>query len=198
MENLLPSGEFEDLGTLVAEHWQHEQAMQDTVESMAGLLPSTKQGKLCLRLSAVPVAGTSAPTAISMAPVTVVSPGVTVQTGQVVRITGWAKVPVTISGSVDGALIYDSLLGKSGAIRLKLPQDWQRFELVRPIPESQELTISLSLQGLGELWIDDLKVTAFEPGPETAPSSPLKSAIEPARFSPLDMRRLNPLQRRKP
>ena len=198
MENLLPSGEFEDLGTLVAEHWQHEQAMQDTVESMAGLLPSTKQGKLCLRLSAVPIAGTSALIAVSTAPVTVVSPGVTVQTGQVVRITGWAKVPTTISGSVDGALIYDSLLGKSGAVRLRLPQDWQRFELVRPIPESQELTVSLSLQGLGELWIDDLKVTAFEPGPETAPLSPMKSAIEPARFSPLDMRRLNPLQRRKP
>ena len=198
MENLLPSGEFEDIGTLVAEHWQHEQAMLETVESSASLHHVAKQGKFSLRLSAIPVAGQPVPSVVSKPPVTVASPGISVQAGQVVRITGWAKIPSTLVGSIDGALIYDSLLGKSGAIRLKASQDWKRFELIRPVPESQEITISVSLQGLGELLVDDLRIAAFEMGPDLVPSTPEKSTVEPARFSPLDMRRLNPLQKRKP
>ena len=197
MENQLPSGEFEDIGTLVAEHWQHEQSMQDTIESSAGLFHVAKQGRYCMKLSASPVGGQSIPSVIPQAPVTVVSPGISVAAGQVVRITGWAKIPSPFVGSLDGALIYDSLLGKSGAIRLKGVQDWQRFELIRPVPESQDLTVSLSLHGLGELLVDDLRIAVFEPGPDVIPSSPTKSAIEPARFSPLDVRRLNPLQKFK-
>ena len=150
-----------------------------------------------MKLSASPVGGQSIPSVIPQAPVTVVSPGISVAAGQVVRITGWAKIPSPIVGSLDGALIYDSLLGKSGAIRLKGVQDWQRFELIRPVPESQDLTVSLSLHGLGELLVDDLRIAVFEPGPDVIPSSPTKSAIEPARFSPLDVRRLNPLQKFK-
>ena len=198
MENLLPSGEFEDIDTLVAEHWQHEQSMLDTVESSAGLHHVSKQGKFSMRLSAIPLPGEPVPNVVSKAPVTVVSPGVTVHAGQFVRITGWAKIPAPLIGNIDGALIYDNLLGKSGAIRLKATQEWKRFELIRPVHESQDVTISISLQGLGELFIDDLRISAFELGPDSVPVSPNKSAIEPARFSPLDMRRLNPLQKRKP
>lgn len=198
LENLLPSGEFEDIGTLVAEHWQHEQSMLETIESSASLHHVAKQGKFSLRLSAIPIAGQAVPMALPQAPVTVVSPGISVHAGQFVRITGWAKIPQALVGSTEGALIYDNLLGKSGAIRLKATQDWQRFELLRPVPESQDVTVSLSLHGLGELLVDDLKIVAFELGPDVTPSIPDRTAIEPARFSPLDVRRLNPLQKRKP
>ena len=197
MENLLPSGEFEDLGTLVAEHWKHQQTMLETIQSSAELYQVAKQGKYSLRLSANPIAGEPTPTSISNPPVTVVSPGISVHAGQYVRVTGWAKIPAPINGSFDGALIYDSLLGKSGAVRLKAVQDWQRFELLRPVPETQELTITISLQGLGELLVDDLRITAFELGPNLPTPSTNKSTVEPAKYSPLDLRRLNPLQKRR-
>ena len=197
MENLLPSGEFEDLGTLVAEHWKHQQTMLETVQSSAELYQVAKQGKFSLRLSANPIAGETIPNSISNPPVTVVSPGVSVHAGQYVRVTGWAKIPAPIIGSLDGALIYDSLLGKSGAVRLKAVQDWQRFELLRPVPETQEMTVTISLQGLGELLVDDLRITAFELGPNQPLPSTNKSAVEPAKYSPLDLRRLNPLQKRR-
>ena len=197
LENLLPSGEFEDIGTLVAEHWKHEQSMLDTVQSSAELYSVAKQGKYSLRLSATPMTGEAVPSVIPNPPVTVVTPGISVHAGQFVRITGWAKVPTTLVGSIDGALIYDSLLGKSGAVRLKASQDWQRFELLRPVSESQEMTLTLSLQGFGEFLIDDLRIAAFELGPDAPPTSPNKSAVEPAKFSPLDIRRFNPLQKRR-
>ena len=96
-----------------------------------------------------------------------------------------------------GKLIYDSLLGKSGALRLKGAQDWKRFELIRPVPESQEVTLSISLQGFGELLVDDVRIAVFELRPD-APTTPAnRSAVEPVRFSPLDVRRLNPLQKKK-
>ena len=117
--------------------------------------------------------------------------------GQYVRVTGWAKIPTPIIGNIEGALIYDSLLGKSGAVRLKAVQDWQRFELLRPVPETQEMTMTISLQGFGELLIDDLRITAFELGPNQSLPSTNRSAIEPAKYSPLDLRRLNPLQKRR-
>ena len=197
LENQLPSGEFEDIGTMIAEHWQHEQSMLDTVESSASLYHVAKQGKFSLKLSAIPIANEPVPSILTKSPVTVVSPGIRVQAGQFVRITGWAKIPAPLVGSLDGALIYDSLLGKSGALRLKGAQDWKRFELIRPVPESQEVTLSLSLQGFGELLVDDVRIAVFELSPD-APTTPAnRSAVEPVRFSPLDVRRLNPLQKKK-
>jgi hypothetical protein len=199
LSNLLPSGEFENMGTLVAERWRPEQSTIEAVDSSAGLYGVAKQGENCLRLSASlnPNAGDTQPKVFSKPLVTVVSPGISVHAGQIVRISGWAKIPQAISGSFDGALIYDSLLGKPGAVRLKAAQDWQRFELVRPVPESQELTITLSLQGIGELYVDDLRVIAFEPAQDiTLPSG--KSDLAPAKHSTFEsIRRLNPLPMRK-
>lgn len=197
LENLLPSAEFEDRSTLIAEHWKHEQLLVETIESGAELYGSAKQGKFCLRLSARPVEVNSVPTLIPKPPVTMISPGIVVHAGQTVRISGWAKIPANLVGSTDGALIYDSLLGKPGAIRLKGAQDWKKFELIRPVPESQEMTLTIALHGLGELLIDDVQVTAFEPAQPIAAPTPNKSAVAPTKYSPLDLRRLNPLPKKK-
>ncbi len=199
--NKLPSGEFEDLDTLIAAGWRHEQRAIPGVQSVAELQPSAKQGQYSLRLAAQPAAGEPPPVSLYKIPVTVVSPPLTVHAGQIVRISGWVKQSQTVVGSLDGATIHDSLLGKTGAWRVKTARDWQPFELLRAVPESQELTVTISLHGLGELAIDDLQIVAFTPPAEIA-ESPASSepAVKPAKFSPLDaldLRRLNPLPRRK-
>ena len=197
LENLLPSGEFEDIGTLVAEHWKPEQSKLDSLESSAELYGIAKQGRRSLRLSANPIKGEVVPKIISKPLVTVVSPAIGVHAGQVVKITGWAKIPQAISSSNDAAMIYDSMLGKPGAVRLKSAQDWQQFELVRPVPESQEMTITIALNGVGELFVDDLRIVAFEPLPDRSTSSAINSLVTPTKHSTLEsLRRLNPLPRR--
>ena len=199
--NKLPSGEFEDLDTLIAAGWRHEQRAISGVQSAAELHPSAKQGQYSLRLAAQPAAGEQPPLSLNKIPVTVVSPPLSVHAGQIVRISGWVKLTQAVLGSLDGATIHDSLLGKSGTWRVKVARDWQRFELLRVVPESQELTVTISLHGLGELAIDDLQIVAFVPATEVAESpSPGEPAVKPAKFSPLDaldLRRLNPLPKRK-
>lgn len=192
--NLLPSGEFEDLSTLVAEHWKHQQSLIESIKSNAELYRVAKQGEFCLKLSARPIAGEALPALITKPPVVMVSPGVSVPAGQIVRITGWARIATPIVGSIDGAMIYDSLLGKDGAIHLNSTQEWQQFELIRPCRESQDVCVTLALHGLGEFLVDDLRIAAFDPGPDVPLPSSNKTSIEPTRFSPL--RRLNPLQKR--
>ncbi|MEK6259454.1 MAG: hypothetical protein AABP62_12625 [Planctomycetota bacterium] len=199
--NKLPSGEFEDLDTLIAAGWRHEQRAIPGVQSAAELHPSAKQGQYSLRLAAQSTADEQPPVSLNKIPVTVVSPPLSVHAGQVVRISGWVKLPQAVLGSLDGATIHDSLLGKTGAWQVKAARDWQRFELLRVVPESQDLTVTISLHGLGELAIDDLQIVAFAPPAEVAESpSPSEPAVKPAKFSPLDvldLRRLNPLPKRK-
>ena len=198
MENLLPSGEFEDRSTLIAEHWKHEQSLVEGVESGAELYESAKQGKYSLRLSALPTNPSAVPGVVSKPPVTFISPEIVVHTGQIVRITGWTKIPANLVSSSDGALIYDSLLGKPGAVRLKASHDWQKFELDPiPVPESQEMTLTIALHGLGELLVDDLRICAFEPTQAIAAPEKTKSTVAPTKYSPLDIRRLNPLPKRQ-
>lgn len=199
--NKLPSGEFEDLDTLIAAGWRHEQRAIPGVQSAAELHPSAKQGQYSLRLAAQPAAGEAPPVSLNKIPVTVSSPPLTVHAGQVVRISGWVKLSQSVVGSLDGATIHDSLLGKTGTWRVNAARDWQRFEMLRVVPESQDLTVTISLHGLGELAIDDLQIAAFVPTAEVAelPSSN-DPAVKPAKFSPLDaldLRRLNPLPKRK-
>lgn len=189
LENLLPSGEFEDRDTLKTEDWKAEQANSEMVESSAELRGIAKQGRFSLRLHASPVSTDRIPRSIAKPLVTIVTPGVHVNAGHYVRITGWAKVPAALVGSVDSALIYDSLMGKPGAVRLKAAQDWKQFELIRPVPESQEITLTLSLQALGEVLFDDIQITQFELGNDLPGITPERSAVSPTRYSTLDFRR---------
>lgn len=196
-DNLLPSGEFEDYDTLSAEHWKFESANQENVQSLADLYHVARTGRYSLRLSAIPTSAEAVSKSISKPLVTVTSPGISVHAGQVVLITGWVKIPSPLLGSVDGALIYESLLGKPGAVRLKEVQDWKQFELVRLVPQSQELTVTIALQGLGAVQVDDLRITEFDLGSDLPTSIPVKSEVSPTRFSPLDFRQLNPIPKRR-
>ena len=204
-ENKLPSGDFEDYDTMMASGWRHEQRAIPGVQSVAELHPSPQQGQYSLRLAArvdsEAPRNQPPPSSLNKIPVTVVSPPISVHAGQVVRISGWVKLPQPVTGSLDGATLHDSLLGKTGAWRIKPSRDWQRLEVLRVVPESQEFTITVALHGLGELAIDDLQITAFTPSNEVADTPPQhESPVKPARFNPLDaldLRRLNPLPNRK-
>jgi hypothetical protein len=198
--NKLPSGEFEDLDTLIAAGWRHDERPTPDVRSAAELFAPAKQGKFSLRLAAEPTVQEPANYHFQTAPVTVRSPAVTVHSGQLIRITGWVKTPHPIVRTVDGALIYDSLLGKTGAIRILNSPDWQRFELWRIVPESQTITVTAEMHGLGEVLLDDLRITSSTLPTEVADGARTDSDVKPARFAPVDpfdLRRLNPRRDRK-
>jgi hypothetical protein len=193
-KNLLPGGSFEDVHTLTASGWKHEQDAPESVQALAELAPSPHRGKYSLRLAATSTAGTAAGREF----VRYISPPVTVHAGHAVRIGGWIKIPASLPSTSDGVLIYDSLMGRSLALRYRETGEWERFELVREVWESQEVTVTLALTGTGEVFLDDLELTVHPlseilPASAREPSRRLRSADGPRRWP--DWLKLNPLPR---
>ncbi|HVV98731.1 MAG TPA: hypothetical protein VHB77_00240, partial [Planctomycetaceae bacterium] len=176
--NLLRSGDFEDADTVLAENWGHAQQQIPGVRAGAELYPLPHRGNYCLRLVAAQAAGEDAPLHFDGWPVTVTTSPVMVRSGQIVHISGWVKVVSPIGGGADGMLIYDSIGGSENGLRYRVASDWQRFDLIREVQETGELTLKMALGGLGEVQFDDLRIIAQTPvATETAGGD---SKIKPA------------------
>lgn len=170
--NLLQSGEFDDLDTFRTDGWEHHQSDDPALQASAELYPQGYDGsRSSLRLSAGVRLGREAPRSLSRAPVTIITPPLLVRAGQLVHISGWVKVPQSLSGDVDGLMIYDSQLGKAGALRFHEAQDWQQFEIYREVRHSGPLTVTLALHGLGAAQIDRLRIVAIDRVASTASHS---------------------------
>ena len=166
--NLLPSGEFEDFDTMVAERWGNVQRAPETLQTSAALFPTGRKSKFALRLECRPQPGIKPPLVLDEPAVTVTTPGIPASAGQIMHISGWIKLSGPISGSRDGVLIYDNILGRSAGLRVLSGDQWTRFELLRLVPESRELKLSISLTGMGEVLLDDLQVIPHDPRLEQA------------------------------
>jgi hypothetical protein len=170
-KNLLPSGEFEDYDTLVAEGWGNVHHERDSLLTSAALFPTGHKGKYALRLECLRQPGGGALEVLDEPAVTVTTPPMGVAAGQLLLISGWVRIAQPIVGSRDGLMIYDSLLKRSGALRLYDGDQWRRFELLRVAPQSGEVTLTLSLTGIGTALVDDLQVMVLEPR-GTSPDEP--------------------------
>ena len=195
-DNLLPSGDFEDLTPqeMIAEGWQHGQQPVDGVTANAELALTSLRGNYALRLVALPEANEDIPAVIDQKLVSVVTPPVRVEAGQLVHISGRTRVVRPIKGSVVGATLVDSIAGRAGALHWTQPvaeetvellqpirprrrhsrepaarrkqefrDGWERFELVREVFESGDLTLTFELNGLGEIQFDDIRILALRP-----------------------------------
>jgi hypothetical protein len=185
--NLLRSGDFEDFDTMVTEGWRHARANLEGIRTTAEVSPQARGGSFSLRLVAVPKEKNSAPGVVTTPPVTVTSPPLTVYRGQMVYVSGWVKVTSPITGSQDGAMLTDSLGGPTLALRWRQPVEWQKFDVVREVRESGQLTLTLSLTGLGEVLFDDLTVLAVSPdGASAGEETVVTPASKPPTSNPLD------------
>jgi hypothetical protein len=177
--NLLRSGNFEDIDTMVVARWQHSQKEIPGIRAAAELYPEAQEGRYSLRLVAAPVPGKEIPAAMPRKPVTVTSPPVTVEAGQVVSVTGWVRVASPITHSLDGGMLYDNLGGPVSALRWRGATGWQRFSLFRDIQKSGSFTVTMSLTGLGEIQFDDLQVVPVDPRTAPAIASPQSDPRNP-------------------
>lgn len=166
--NLLPSGDFESIDTMLADGWRHEQRTNGDIRAATELYPRPHGGTHCLRLVAVPETNHDLPGVVSERPVTVTSPPIQVSAGQIIHVSGYVRMAAPSVGSLDGAMLYDSLVGQTGALRWQTNSDWQPFELLREAATDGEFTLTLTLTGLGEIQFDDLKVIACNPPVATA------------------------------
>jgi hypothetical protein len=164
--NLLRSGDFEDIQTMVVEGWGHSQNQVEGIRAMAELYPNGFKGSYSLRLFAVPEIGQDAfPPVIHKALVTVTTPPVLVHSGQILYVSGWVRVVSPVAGNLDGVMLYDNIGGPIGALRWRKRNTWQRFDIVRDVERSGPFQLTVSLNGMGEIQLDELKIVPHSPRP---------------------------------
>lgn len=168
--NLLRAGDFEDIDTWVAEGWLHEQNAIEGTEAIAELYPRDKRsGDFSLRLLVAPVTRQQMPAHVEGPLVRVMTPPLSVRSGQILHVTGWVKVSNPITGNPQGATLQDSIMGPGGALHWNAETDWQKIDLIREVPRTEDFHLTLSLNGLGSILFDDLRVIAYTPEPKRYP-----------------------------
>lgn len=113
-------------------------------------------GRRALELAVAPTG--EPPLVVERARVEMISPPVRVDPGEVVRITGAVRLPQGVAGSVDGAMVWDSVGGETLSLRFTSVGGWKEFEIFRPIHRSAELRVHLAMTGMGAARFDNLKV----------------------------------------
>lgn len=163
-QNRLPGGDFEDLPTTLGAGWQHFQRRVEAVQSLAELVPAAKHsGQLGMHLWARAVDPKNVPAVIEAAPLWIVSPPVPVDAGNLVRLHGWVNTVSSVSGSPDGLSVFDSIAGEAMAERITQSFGWHEFTLFRCAPRSGSLSVTFSLNGLGDVYLDEVSIQVLEP-----------------------------------
>lgn len=161
--NLVPEASFEDADALSARGWAYAQQETEAVRVTMELSPkSPRNGAYCLRLAVEPLDPQRAPAVLETPPIRVTSPPLPVDSGGIVRLSGWVRVPRRIAGSVVGAVLVDSLGGEPLQLQWQQTGGWQEFVAYRPVTQSGEVRFSLALAGFGEVAFDDLSVQVLD------------------------------------
>ncbi len=169
--NALAGGDFENLQLLQSSGWRNLVGQQPELGPLWNCrCTRPTPAALPYACSAGPTQTDQAPVTLESPPISIISAPVPVQTGQILRIHGWARVPSPIQGSMDGLVIYDSLAGVDLAERIHETNDWREFTLYRAAPHDGSVTMTLALTGIGEAWLDDVTVNLLEPAASQAPS----------------------------
>ena len=96
------------------------------------------------------------------------SPPVRLPPGTLVRVSGWVNVPAAITGTADGALLYDDAGGEPLAVRLQQTAGWKQFHLYRRVPTSGQMSVTLALTGIGVAYYDDVRIEPLVAGAAAA------------------------------
>jgi hypothetical protein len=121
------------------------------------------EGRQCLMMQIKPHAGKAAPLALERSLLALTSPNVKLPPGTLVQISGWVNIPVAITASPDGALMYDSAGGEPLAIRLTEPMQWKKFTVYRRVPASGTINVTLAMTGVGTVYFDDIRIEPLVP-----------------------------------
>jgi hypothetical protein len=188
-DNLLYGGDFEDVGQLTQLGWRHSQNPVPGVDSRTELsIDNPRHGNYCLIMQAAAENGLRPQ--LDGATLWIASAPLPVDAGQIVEITGWARVDAPFTDSGDGLQIVDSLGGPELALSISKTKGWEQFRLIRAVPEPTELRLTFAVAGLGTARIDAVMVRPIVPPadrrlPGMAPASGVAAGTAPTAVGPL-------------
>ena len=167
-ENLLAGGTFEDLQGITESGWRHFRHSSDKVTTLAELSAGdAKEGRQSLHLKVS--AATDPPAWLESPSLWLQSPTVSARPGSLLRIDGWVKVAPGLQASNEGLTVFDSLTGSALGARFLSTTGWQPFSMYRIADSTGRLTVTCALTGLGECWLDGLRVSVLQPNALAAP-----------------------------
>lgn len=170
--NLLPAGDCEDLGAMRRAGWQNYEHPQSSIVSRVELSPTVSHsGHSSLHMLVKPANPLEPPTLVETPPVWITSAPIAARRGEIVVFRGWVRVPVAITGSVDGLMILDSVGGEALAERAVRTPGWREFVLYRVAAHDGPVWITFALTGLGNAWIDDVTMQILSPPANRTPLS---------------------------
>ena len=154
----LPAGDFEQLEKLLSAGWkQHRQDAANLVTTVELSRVNPHGGTASLHL-AVTASGEGSLAANVEPPVSITSGPLAARAGQIARVRGWARVPVTANGASAELVVSDNLTGPSLAERLRGSNEWREFTLYRAVPTTGSFQLIFALRGTGEAFLDDVTV----------------------------------------
>jgi hypothetical protein len=171
--NLMPTGTFDDHGSLVSSGWTDQSYQYEGLRSKATVVPDeTDSAKSLLKLTVEPVDKKRLDDfAILDFPAAAVrSPAIPVEADQFYRITVFVKKPakkaVITPPGAGGLIVYDSLGGEGLQYRSNGAfSKSSKLVFFRYAPARGELTVTLGLAGVGEICFDNLTVERLERSP---------------------------------
>ncbi|HEX7449877.1 MAG TPA: hypothetical protein VF306_20120 [Pirellulales bacterium] len=164
--NLLPESGMESLPRMWKAGWRLFQHSQPTVRGAGELsVDQHHAGQASFHLAVEPADEENPAPMIETTPLWLTSPPLHVEAGQWVRIHGWVNIPEPITGSLDGLLVIESLGREPLAERIGVTDGWREFTLYRAAAASSDLTVTLALTGVGDVWIDDVTIELIAPAP---------------------------------
>jgi hypothetical protein len=170
-ENLLPAGDFENLNEMTRYGWQHvvsQRASAATHVQLATLEP--RHGSYSLELAAMAPPG-AAPDSVTDPLVWIVSPGMPLEAGKLVEISGWVRVDQPFAAGAGGLAIVDTLGGPELSLVVRETSGWQSFRMIRAVPTASELRLTFALNAYGSAKVDAVMVrTLDEPIARRLPS----------------------------
>ena len=182
-QNLLAEGGFENLQSLLDAGWRHKKLPLEGIQTAVRLSPTAPHtGQYCLELEAAANDSTLAPV-VPTAPVWIKSRPVHLRAGDILEITGVARVPQSLIGSVDGLQIFDTLGGSELATRVRAAPSWQPFRMIRTTSSDTEVSVVIAMSGLGIAQVDDLSFRLISQGqsPHATDGRPREIAANSAR-----------------
>lgn len=160
-KNVLLEGDFEWPPDKKQSDWALEEipSLDDVQGEAKRVANCPREGKQCLMLKLSSKNPLKAAMVLERTFLAIHSPAVHLPPGTPVRISAWVLVPEPITGSPDGALLYDSAGGEPMAVRVTEPTFmWKQFILYRTVPDSGTIHVSMALTGLGTVFFDDVRI----------------------------------------
>jgi hypothetical protein len=170
-ENLLPAGDFENLNEMTQYGWQHVVSQRASAATHVQLATDEpRHGSYSLELAAMAPPG-AAPDSVTDPLVWIVSPGIPLDAGKLVEISGWVRVDQPFAAGAGGLAIVDTLGGPELSLVVRETSGWQSFRMIRAAPSAAELRLTFALNAYGSAKVDAVMVrTLDEPIARRLPS----------------------------